>query len=91
MNDVPPPPPPPYGSVPPGGGNPDVGPALSYGFSKYFSNLGPVLAVIFIPLVAQLVLTIFGQRRGRRTLRDSRLRDPVVGRRGDRRPAASTT
>ena len=56
MNDVPPPAPP-YGSVPPGGGNPDVGPALSYGFNKYFANFGPVLAVIFIPLAAQLLLS----------------------------------
>ena len=52
MNDVPPPPPPPYGSPPPGTGNPDVGSALSYGFNKYFANVGPVLAVIFIPVVA---------------------------------------
>ena len=54
MNDVPPPPPPPYGSPPPGTGAPDVGTALSYGFNKYFANVGPVLAVIFVPVVAQL-------------------------------------
>ena len=62
MNDVPPPPPPsPYGSVPSGGGSPDVGTALSYGFNKYFANLGPVLAVIFIPVAAQLILGFIGQ------------------------------
>jgi uncharacterized membrane protein len=62
VNDVPPPPPPsPYGSVPSGGGNPDVGAALSYGFSKYFSNLGPVLAVIFIPVAAQILLLAIGE------------------------------
>jgi uncharacterized membrane protein len=61
VNDVPPPPPPPpYGSGPPGAGNPDVGSALSYGFNKYFANIGPMLAVIFIPVLAQIVLSIFG-------------------------------
>jgi uncharacterized membrane protein len=64
VSDVPPPPPP---STPPpsyGGppsGSPDVGPALSYGFNKYFANVGPVLAVIFIPVVAQLALLFIGQ------------------------------
>lgn len=61
MNDVPPPPPPPYGSPPPGAGNPDVGSALSYGFNKYFANVGPVLAVIFIPVLAQFAISLFGQ------------------------------
>jgi hypothetical protein len=60
VNDVPPPPPPPYGSTPPGGGSPDVGRALSYGFNKYFANIGPMLAVIFIPVLAQIVLSIIG-------------------------------
>ncbi len=60
MNDVPPPPPP-YGSPPPGTGNPDVGSALSYGFNKYFANVGPMLAVIFIPVAAQLLLSFIGQ------------------------------
>ena len=66
MSDVPPPPPPPtppppppsYGAPP---GSPQVGPALSYGFNKYFANVGPVLAVIFIPLLAQIVLLILGR------------------------------
>jgi uncharacterized membrane protein len=60
VNDVPPPPPP-YGSPPPGAGNPDVGSALSYGFNKYFANVGPMLAVIFIPVAAQLLLSFIGQ------------------------------
>jgi hypothetical protein len=66
VSDVPPPPPPPppppqppqYGAP---SGAPQVGPALSYGFNKYFANLGPMLAVIFIPLLAQLVLILLGQ------------------------------
>ena len=65
MSDVPPPPPPPppppsYGAGPPAG-SPDVGSALSYGFNKYFANLGPFLAVIFIPVLAQLLLSFIGQ------------------------------
>ena len=58
MNDVPPPPPPPYGSVPPGGGSPDVGSALSYGFNKYFANLGPVLLIILVAFAAQVVVSL---------------------------------
>ena len=61
MNDVPPPPPPPYGAVPPGGGSPDVGSALSYGFNKYFANIGPVLGVVFISIAAQILLSLIGQ------------------------------
>jgi len=63
VSDVPPPPPPPppppsYGGPPAG---PQVGPALSYGFNKYFANFGPFLAVIFIPVLAQLLLSFIGQ------------------------------
>jgi uncharacterized membrane protein len=63
VSDVPPPPPPPppppsYGGPPSG---PQVGPALSYGFNKYFANVGPFLAVIFIPVLAQLLLSFIGQ------------------------------
>jgi uncharacterized membrane protein len=53
-----PPPPPPFGSMPPGGGDPHVGTALSYGFNKYFANLGPVLAVIAVAFAAQLVVIL---------------------------------
>ena len=56
MSDVPPPPPP-YGA-PSGSGSPSVGTALSYGFNKYFANLGPVLAVIAIAIVAQLIVQV---------------------------------
>ena len=56
MNDVPPPPP--YGAVPPGYGSPPVGTALSYGFNKYFANVGPVLGVIAIAIVAQLLVQL---------------------------------
>ena len=60
MNDVPPPPPPPYGSVPPGFESPQVGTALSYGFNKYFANVGPVLAVIVVYVVVQVVFVLIG-------------------------------
>lgn len=58
MNDVPPPPPP-YGSPPPGAGSPDVGTALSYGFNKYFANLGPVLLIILVAFAAQVIVSLF--------------------------------
>jgi uncharacterized membrane protein len=62
VSSVPPPPPsqPPYGSVPPGGGSPQVGTALSYGFNKYFANIGPVLAVIAVYFVVQVVFFLIG-------------------------------
>ena len=52
------PPPPSYGSSPPGGQSPQVGTALSYGFNKYFANLGPVLAVIAVAFGAQLLVNL---------------------------------
>ena len=55
MNDVPPPPP---GSPPPGAGNPDVGSALSYGFNKYFANIGAVLLIILVAFAAQFIVQI---------------------------------
>jgi len=60
VNDVPPPP---YGYTPPpsGGGSPQVGTALSYGFNKYFANVGPVLVIVLAPVAAQVVLSIIGQ------------------------------
>jgi uncharacterized membrane protein len=60
VSSVPPPPPsqPPYGSVPPGGGSPQVGTALSYGFNKYFANVGPVLAVFAVYVVVQVVVVL---------------------------------
>jgi uncharacterized membrane protein len=56
VNDVPPPPPP-YGSPMPGG-SPDVGSALSYGFNKYFANVGQVLLIILVAFLAQVVIQI---------------------------------
>jgi uncharacterized membrane protein len=60
VTDVPPPPPPrpPSGWVPPGGGSPQAGTALSYGFNKYFANVGPVLAVIVVAIVVQVVFQL---------------------------------
>jgi len=59
VTDVPPPPPPP--SVPPSGaGSPDAGAALSYGWKKFQAYAGPVLAIILIPLAAQLILNFLG-------------------------------
>jgi len=49
---------PPYGGVPPGENSPPVGSALSYGFNKYFANVGPVLAVIAVAVVAQLAVNL---------------------------------
>ena len=54
------PPPPGYGSVPGGGQSPTSGTALSYGFNKYFANIGPVLAVIAVAFAAQLVVSLIG-------------------------------
>lgn len=53
-----PPPPPPYGSAPLGADSPQVGTALSYGFNKYFANIGPVLGVIAIAILAQLIVNL---------------------------------
>ncbi len=56
MTEPPPPPPPPYGALPPSPGGPDVGTALSYGWTKYQENVGPLIAIIVIPFAIQLVL-----------------------------------
>jgi uncharacterized membrane protein len=42
----------------------DVGTALSYGWRKFTANVGPLLAIILIPLVIQTVLSIVGQTIG---------------------------
>jgi hypothetical protein len=60
VTDVPPPPPPP--AVPPiGGATPDAGAALSYGWKKFTENVGPLLAIILLPVAAQIVLGLIGQ------------------------------
>jgi uncharacterized membrane protein len=64
VTDLPPPPPfqpPPFGSPPPGSGSPDVGAALSYGWKKFQENVGPLLAVVLIPVAVQVVLSIISR------------------------------
>ncbi len=64
MTDLPPPPPyqpPPYGAPPPGGGSPDVGAAISYGWKKFQENVGPLLAVVLIPVAVQVLLSIISR------------------------------
>ncbi len=58
MADYPPPSQPPYGSTPSGGGSPQVGAALSYGFNKYFANIGPILLIILVAFAAQFIVNI---------------------------------
>jgi uncharacterized membrane protein len=60
MSNVPPPNLPPPGPPPVSGGTPDIGAALSYGFNKYFANVGPVLAVVLIPIAVQIALGLIG-------------------------------
>jgi uncharacterized membrane protein len=60
VTDPPPPPPPPpppseFGMPPPASG-PDVGVALSYGWKKFQENVGPLIAIVAVPVVAQVVL-----------------------------------
>src|SRR5947209_1382868 len=67
MSDTPLPPPPPPGSgYPPAaaGGSADVGSALSYGWAKFQANAGVLIAIIAIPFVIQVVLSIIGQTSG---------------------------
>jgi uncharacterized membrane protein len=46
---------------PPGRGSPDVGAALSYGWKKFQENVGPLLAVVLIPVAVQVVLSIISR------------------------------
>jgi uncharacterized membrane protein len=58
VTDPPPPPPPPpssFGTPPPTGG-PDVGVALSYGWKKFQANVGPLIAIVAVPVVLQIAL-----------------------------------
>ncbi len=60
MSDVPPPPPPPpsqFGSPPPAS-SPDVGAALSYGWKKFQTNVGPLIIAVLIPFVANILFSI---------------------------------
>ena len=61
MTDLPPPPPPSWNPPPSGGSTPDAGVALSYGWRKFQQNIGPMLAVVLIPVAAQIILSIIGR------------------------------
>ncbi len=61
MSDVPPPPPPSQFGSPPPASSPDVGAALSYGWKKFQSNVGPLIIAVLIPVAAQIVLSLIGQ------------------------------
>jgi uncharacterized membrane protein len=61
VTDLPPPPPPWSAPQPAGGGSPDVGTALSYGWNKFQANVGPLLAVVLIPVAVQVVVSGIGR------------------------------
>jgi hypothetical protein len=62
VTDVPPPPPPPPPSfgAPPPGSSPDVGAALSYGWTKFGQNAGPLILAFIIPAIGGFFLNIIG-------------------------------
>jgi hypothetical protein len=74
MSDLPPPPPPPpsggWTPPPPGGevtssgGSADSGSALSYGWAKFQQNAGVLIAIVVVPFLVQIVLSIIGQTSG---------------------------
>jgi uncharacterized membrane protein len=58
----PPPPPPPPGSIPPPvGGSFDVGRAVSYGWSAYWKNAGPLIVLALVVLVVNFAISLAGQ------------------------------
>jgi uncharacterized membrane protein len=58
----PPPPPPPPGSVPPPvGGSLDIGRAISYGWSAYWKNAGPLIVLALVVFVLNLAISLVGQ------------------------------
>jgi uncharacterized membrane protein len=60
--DEPPPPPPPPGSIPPPvGGSFDVGRAISYGWSAYWKNAGPLIVLALVVLVLNFAISVVGQ------------------------------
>lgn len=59
MTDLPPPPPSSFGTPSPAS-SPDAGAALSYGWKKFQENVGPLIAVILIPIILQAILQIIG-------------------------------
>jgi hypothetical protein len=51
-------PPPGYGApAPAGGGNLDIGAAISYGFNKFIANIGPLLILLLIIIGVQVVFS----------------------------------
>jgi hypothetical protein len=65
MSQAPPPPPPPPGSPPPpppgapaGGVAFNVGDAISYGWTKYWQNVGPLVVITLVIFAVQLVISI---------------------------------
>ena len=56
----PPPPPPPGGMGPMGGGEFRVGDAISYGWNATVKNIGPMLVITIVILLAQAVLRFVG-------------------------------
>jgi uncharacterized membrane protein len=58
VSDVPPPPPPyPYGAP---SSSPDLGAAISYGWRKFSTNVGPFVAIMLGPFAVLFVLEIIG-------------------------------
>jgi uncharacterized membrane protein len=59
----PPPPPPPWDAVPPPpvGGPFDVGRAISYGWTAYWKNAGPLIVLALVVIVVNFVIGIVGQ------------------------------
>jgi len=56
VTDPPPPPPPSSFGMPQPARGPDVGTALSYGWKKFQENVGPLIAIVAVPIVVQIVL-----------------------------------
>ncbi len=59
----PPPPPPPSGSVPPPpvGGPFDIGRAISYGWTAYWKNAGPLIVLALVVIVVNFAIGLVGQ------------------------------
>lgn len=67
MSQTPPQPPPPSGAaMPNAGGAPafSVGEAVSYGWTAYWRNIGPLLLITIVIIAVQLVINVVGQVSG---------------------------
>jgi len=63
----PPPPPPPSAAPPPSAGGAasfSVGNAVSYGWTAYWKNIGPLLVITIVIIAVQLVINFVGQVSG---------------------------